>query len=132
MQGQGLHHVAIRVRSLDVSLRFYGEGFGFSCLARWEEDGAPVAFITNDDGACLELFEPSVPDNAAPGPLAHLALAVEDCDGAYARALAAGAQPAQPPLWVTITGGPRPLAARIAFCIGPSGERIELLQSRDM
>ena len=75
--GGGLHHVAMRAKDFDASVRFYTEALGFKEAVRWGEadqravlldtgDGRPeylpvlaqvrIAFFKGPDGELIELF----------------------------------------------------------------------------
>ena len=67
----------------------------------------------------------SNPEEAQPeGLFGHIALASEDCNADFKRALAAGASPDIEPKDIVLAGTP----VRIAFCQGFDGERIEFFQ----
>lgn len=81
VRSRGLHHVAIRVRDWERTLRFYGEVLGYHVKLAWEESTGTLserlaqrnarsqrwAYLDTGNGAYLEIFEdPSfVPPQAA-------------------------------------------------------------------
>ncbi|MFB3818638.1 MAG: methylmalonyl-CoA epimerase [Candidatus Methylomirabilales bacterium] len=127
----GIHHVALVVRSLDDSVKFYREVLGLP-LGRCEtvqEQGVRAALFPLQQGE-IELLEPVNPaggvakflEKRGEGPH-HLCVATDDIDGQLAAAKAAGV-----PL---IDQAPRDgLAGRIGF-LHPSasqGVLVELAQ----
>ena len=127
MKSQGLHHVSIKVKDFDATVKLYTEGFGFTQGPAWTmESGERAIMLDMGDGAFLEVFSGG-PEEAQPaGLFGHIALASEDCDADFKRALAAGATPEIEPKDVDVAGTP----VRIAFCQGFDGERIEFFQYR--
>ena len=130
MQGQlqGFHHLALRVKDFDASVRFYTEGLGLVQTMAWGEgDGRAVMLLAGKDNY-LELFAGGTTGLKTEGPVLHLAFATDDCDAAYQRALDAGAQVHMAPKSLTIPGTPTPLPVRIAFCKGLDDEILEFFQ----
>jgi catechol 2,3-dioxygenase-like lactoylglutathione lyase family enzyme len=141
---QGFHHVAIRARDFEATLRFYTEGLGCSPHYRFSVPGRidRAAFLDFGDGRFVEVFgtESQVqaegrrrrPDEAATeGALLHFCLRVADVEAAYARALAAGGIERVAPVARRLGGDP-PAEVRIAFVTGPNGEVIEFLHSAQL
>lgn len=127
LAGGGLHHVALGVRDLDASVRFYREALGCREVLRFPEGERTVAMLDTGDGSYLELFSGGREEGGG-GVLLHLALRTGDCDAAVERARAAGARIPEEPTTMALEGDP-PVPVRYAFVEGPDGERIELLQS---
>ena len=95
-----LHHVGIAVEDLDASIQLYQSAFGAQLEHRAvnESEGLEAAFMRTGDGE-VELMRATRDDSpvgkflAKRGPgLHHVAYAVEDIDGALARAREAGMQ----------------------------------------
>ena len=131
MTAPGLHHIALRVRDFDATLRFYQDGVGFVRRFGWGEGDSRAAMLDTGDGNYLEVFAGSTRpagEDAPEGALLHLALRTPDVDAAYARALAAGARSQIAPKDVTLPGD-YPVPVRLAFVIGPDGEVIEFFQN---
>ena len=132
--GPGFHHVAIRVRDFEETLRFYREGLGFARTYGWGEGDGRAALLDTGDGDYLEVFAGSKrpPGEDAPdGSIIHFAIRVADTDAAFNRAMAAGARARVEPKDVTIQGD-RPVNVRIAFVLGPDGEVIEFFQNEEL
>jgi glyoxylase I family protein len=125
----GVHHVALRTNDYDGALAFYTEVLGLSVRLAWEApDGRRLALLDVGGGSAIELigFGPDQPA-PAPGqdhPWMHLALACDDPDTLWQRAVDAGAPAVMDPRDVSLGGAP----ARIAFFQGPSGEVVELFR----
>ena len=130
LSGCGFHHVALRARDFDRSLRFYAEGLGFRVALNWGEGPSRAALLDLGDGNYLELFAArpgQIPEEGAPGagwPFLHLAFRSDDVDGAIERARALGAKVTVEPKNPDALGVP----VRIAFFLGPDGEVLELFQ----
>jgi catechol 2,3-dioxygenase-like lactoylglutathione lyase family enzyme len=126
------HHVGLTVTDIDRSQAWYREALGLELQLTFELPGeVRGAMLRAGGGARVELFE--VP-GAKPGlsfadpPTAmrqagfgHVAFETDDLDGAYARALDAGASPVWAP-----RQSPEP-DRRMAFIHDPDGHLIELI-----
>jgi len=95
-----LHHVGIAVEDLDASIALYQSAFGAELAHRAvnEGEGLEAAFMRTGDGE-VELMSATRDDSpvgkflAKRGPgLHHVAYAVDDIEGALARAREAGMQ----------------------------------------
>jgi len=121
MQIKGLAHIGIRVRDMEVSLKFYTELLGFELTDRQMLGTTELSFLKN--GTCLiELIHSATHDERTPGQIDHVALEVQNIDELVADLRAKGVsflsdQIADCP---TLLDGVR----NIFFC-GPDGERIE-------
>ena len=127
----GFHHLALRVRDFDATLRLYQEGFGFTYVYGWGEGDSRAAMLDTGDGNYLEVFAGSqrpVGEDAPEGALLHFALRTPDVDAAYARALGAGARSQIAPKDIHLPGTP-PVPVRLAFVVGLDGEIVEFFQN---
>jgi lactoylglutathione lyase len=120
MSVRGLHHAGVYVADLQRSIAFYGEVFGLQVLERLAWGDEDLAFL-GVGSARLELIEGAA--RRSTGIVDHVAFEVDDLD-ALVRTLRE--------LGVTLVDA-QPLVvpqlnARILFCLGPDGERIELFE----
>jgi catechol 2,3-dioxygenase-like lactoylglutathione lyase family enzyme len=117
----GLHHAGLCVANLERSIAFYAEVFGLELAERLSFAGEEIAFLWVGS-ARLELIETTA-GRRPTGVVDHVALEVHELDMLLERLRARGvtlldAAPVPVP----------PLGARILFCSGPDGERIELFE----
>jgi glyoxylase I family protein len=79
----GIHHVALNVRDIEVSTRWYGEVLGFVPLFPYDTDDFERRLVRHPSGVVLGLTKHRHPDAATPFSerrtgLDHLAFAVDD------------------------------------------------------
>jgi lactoylglutathione lyase len=125
-----LHHAGLYVSNLERSIRFYAEAFGLEVAERFDFDGEKLAFLRVGT-ARLELIESTQdaivqPRSRPTGVVDHVALEVRDVDEILGQLRMRGVTLVDPSPIVVAS-----LSARIAFCLGPDGERIELFELRD-
>jgi glyoxylase I family protein len=123
----GFHHVAIRVKDFDETVRFYKEGLGLKERLAWGEgDGRAILLDAGNDN-CVEIFAGG---KSAPveGNIMHFALRTGDCDAALKRAQAAGATVTREPRTVELAARTGPASIRVAFVRSPGGESVEFFQ----
>ena len=122
----GLGHLAIKVKDLDVSLDFWRDRVGLQEMHRLKrDDGATwLVYLRITDMQFLELF-PGAETDHAPGEEAngvlHICLTIDDLDAEVARLQKAGVKIVSP-----ITGGLD--GNRGAWIHDPDGNRIELME----
>ena len=119
----GLGFLKFTVSDLEAMEAFYRQAFGMTVQKRLEfpefteiilsSGGADLALVRYKDGREVSL-------GSANGPIG---VYLQDVDGAYDRAIAAGGAPRQPP---TSMGG-----IRVAFVADPEGHEIEFLRLDD-
>ena len=122
-----LIHTCYRVLDLDRSVDFYRR-LGFEELRRVpiRDEAINVFMGLPGDGARLELtynLGRDEPYEIGTG-YGHIAVSVDDLDGALERLAAQGIDPERPPYRVREGG------SRICFVRDPDGYRIELIEKR--
>lgn len=127
--GGGFHHVAIKVRDFDNSVRFYTEVLGCKKTISWGEGDSRAVMLDTGDGSCFEIFAGGPTEPKPEGAFLHVALRTKDCDAVIERVRSAGMQITIEPNDVTIGSIP-PTPVRIAFFKGPDGEIVELFQNK--
>ena len=119
----GLHHVGIHVASLERSIAFYGAVFGLPVVARVTLGTEQIVFLDAGSGRVELIVDGS--GGRQTGVVDHLAFEVADLDAWVRRLRQHRVQLLdQTPIDVPV------IAARILFCLGPDGERIELFEQR--
>lgn len=88
-----LHHLAIRVKSLEQSIRFYETLTGMTVRERFEEGAARLAYLASGAGATeIELIE--LPDDQSfEGKGFFVCFATDALDAAHKTAVEAGMNP---------------------------------------
>jgi catechol 2,3-dioxygenase-like lactoylglutathione lyase family enzyme len=117
----GLHHAGVHVTSLERSIAFYQAVFGLRLVAQLSLGTEQLAFL-GAGRTRVELIADGAADRQT-GVVDHLALEVDDLDGWVPRLRERGVRLLdEAPVEVPALG------ARILFCLGPDGERIELFE----
>jgi glyoxylase I family protein len=129
--GGGFHHVCVKTRDWEATRRFYCDTLGFTEKIAWRSAPQRAAMFDSGDGNYLEVFEDLTYSPAPNGAVLHFALRTTRLDDVAARVRDAGMKITMEPKDATIstTTGPNPVAIRIFFCEGPSGEIVELFQN---
>lgn len=124
----GVHHIAIKGKGVDAFnqlLDFYHGILGMPIVRTWGQDQNLGAMVDTGAGL-LELFS-NATDVLGEGALRHLAFEVEDVDVCVEAVRAAGYKITMEPTDIVIASEP-PYPARIAFCVGPTGEDVEFFK----
>ena len=120
-----LIHTCYRILEIDRSVSFY-EKLGFEELARMpiRDEAVNVFMGLPGDGARLELtWNKGVDEPYEIGSgYGHIAVTVDDIDGALERLASVGIEPEKPPYTVREGGN------RLCFVRDPDGYRIELIE----
>lgn len=126
--GGGFHHVAIKVRDFEATLKFYVNGLGFTHALTWGEGDSRGALLDSGDGNYLEVFAGGSQQIKPDSAIIHFAFRTDDVDKAIEAARAAGAEITVEPKDHIIDSNP-PTHIRIAFFKGLDGEVVEFFQS---
>lgn len=125
----GFHHVAMKVKDYDASLKFYTQFLGFPLLREWGEAEKRACMIDIGNGNCIELFAGGPEGPRPDGHWIHLALVCKDTTAAMNKVRSAGYEVTVETKDVTIPSRPQPLPVRLGFFKGPDGEVIEFFQT---
>jgi catechol 2,3-dioxygenase-like lactoylglutathione lyase family enzyme len=113
----------VHVTDLARSVAFYGGLLGLRTASRFVFGSEELVFMAAGAG-WIELICDSGPARST-GVLDHVALRIDDLDALLPRLQAANVRLLdEAPLRVPEIG------ARIVFCLGPDGERVELIERR--
>ncbi len=129
IKGCGFHHVSLKVKDLDNSIKFYSEGLGFIERFSWGKLPKKTVLMDTGDGNYFEISQGDPELVNVEGVFRHLALRVDDCKAALEHARKAGAEVTVETKDVTLSSDP-PIQIRIAFFKGPDGELIELFENK--
>jgi catechol 2,3-dioxygenase-like lactoylglutathione lyase family enzyme len=128
IKGCGFHHLSMKVRDLNASIKFYTETLGFTQRYTWGEPPKRTVLLDTGDGNYFEISQGDPEKTHGDGIFHHIALRADDCATALEAARAAGAEITMEPKDITLSTEP-PTPIRIAFFKGPDGETIELFQN---
>ncbi|MCW2966832.1 MAG: Glyoxalase/bleomycin resistance protein/dioxygenase [Solirubrobacteraceae bacterium] len=120
-----LIHTCYRIGDIDRSVSFY-EALGFEEIGRMpiREEAINVFMGLPGDGPRLELTYNHGVDGYEMGTgYNHIAVAIEDLDGALGRLAEKGIEPEKPPYSIREGG------SRLCFVRDPDGYRIELIET---
>ncbi|HZJ83872.1 MAG TPA: VOC family protein, partial [Clostridia bacterium] len=115
--GGGFHHLAIRVKDFDASVKFYTQGLGFEPKFSWGEGDSRATLLDTGDGNYIEIFAGGTEGEKPEGSWLHIAFRTNDCAAALEAAKAAGAIVTIDLKDVTLGDDPS-MDARIAFFKG--------------
>jgi glyoxylase I family protein len=129
--GGGLHHVCLKTKDWDATMRFYVDTLGCTPKVAWRSAPARAVMLDAGDGNYIEVFEDLAYQGAPLGVINHFALRTSRLDAVAERVRAAGYKITVEPRDVTIpnTTSVGPVPVRIFFCDGPNGESVEFLQN---
>ncbi len=141
--GGGFHHVAIRVRDFEATLKFYIEGLGFKKRYGWGSDeresggkDTRAALMDVGDGNYMEVFAGATRpqgESASEEIFFHIAFRSNDVATAMARALAGGGTLHQDTKSVVPNNADEPKQTfTIGFIRGLDGELIEFFQNETL
>lgn len=125
---KGIHHIAIKAKGIEQyerTMDFYTKILGMPVVRSWGA-GEDLGAMVDTGNSVMEIFS-NAPDMPGQGSLRHIAFDVEDTDACVEAVRNAGYEITAEPKDIVIQAD-KPLAARIAFCIGPVGETIEFFQ----
>jgi glyoxylase I family protein len=127
----GFHHVCIKTRDWDRTLRFYRDVLGCTEKIAWRAAPERAVMLDTGGGNYVEIFEDLAYAPAADGAILHFALRTSKLDEVAARVRAFGAKITMEPKDVSIatTNGAGQIPIRIFFCTGPNSEVIEFFQN---
>ena len=128
---KGVHHIAIKAKGLEAyrkTIHFYHEILGMPMVRSWTMDDGNCACMVDTGAGLLELFS-NAQEEKGEGALRHLAFSVTDTDACIEAVRTAGYKITMEPTDIVISSVP-PYPARIAFCVGPTGEEVEFFQEK--
>ena len=117
---KGFAHCALYVPRLEETMQFYMDVFDAKNLGYFQASSRGCWLQLGED--ILEIFES---DALGTGSFKHIAIACDDVDALYERALAHGGGALVEPK-DAVLGLNEPVRVRLAFVTGRSGEEIEL------
>lgn len=117
---KGIAHCALYVSGLEETVRFYEAVFGAENLGFFQASSRGCWLRLGED--ILEIFQS---ENLGTGCFKHIAIACDDVDAMFARAIQYGGAPLVEPKEAVLELN-ETVKARLAFVTGVSGEQIEL------
>lgn len=122
---QGMHHVSMKCSNAEeyAAVRaFYTELLRIPVLTEWE-----TGILLDTGAGIVEIFQDETAEKLEQGVIRHFAFAVKDVEACVAAVRAGGYPILIEPKTVAI-GGNAAFSAKIAFCKGALGEKIEFFQ----
>lgn len=119
---KGLAHVALYTNLFEETIQFYEDSFEAKNLGTFKTSVRGCWLAIGND--ILEIFEG---DTYCEGGFKHIAIACDDVEELFNKALGKGAEPHIYPKEVTLTLE-KTVNAKIAFVKGINGEQIELFE----
>lgn len=123
---KGVHHIAIKVKNFDNTIKFYTEGLGLEKSLCWGGNGNRVSFLSAGANTFIQVFEDVSKENISSGMYTHMAFYTKSCEKAIKAAKDAGAR-VKGPIEMKISSNPD-IIMRTAYCKGPDGESIEFFE----
>ena len=123
----GFHHIALQVKDFERERAFL-EALGMKPYAGWMSGPKQIMLFDIGDGGMVELFSCGTEEAEANNRFIHFAMHTEDVAGAYARAIAAGAEPIMEPAVRPVQSAPVRLTLNCAFVRAPGGEQFEFFK----
>ena len=124
----GIHHISMKCgakEELEKAQTFYLDVLGFTLDREW-----PDGIMIDTGSGLIEIFS-----NAAgirsKGAIRHVAFSVSNVDDIATKVKRAGYEVFIEPKDIVFSSEPE-LHARMAFCVGPLGEEIELFQEKTL
>lgn len=119
-----VYHTAIRVSDLDATRAFYEEGLGLEFDREFTDDGVRNYYVAGDTEAGIQFrYEPDDDAPIEPAGIHHLAIRVDDVEGAFERVVETAGCP--------VVEEPEPPGeddSRTAFVEDPDGYVVELVE----
>lgn len=123
--GTGFHHVGLKVKDYDKTVKFYKEVLGLKEKLAWQMGDDPAVMLTMDDGGILEIFGGGTDEDEANPRWPHFAIKVDDVAAMFKKAVEAGTKPRMEPAKLAIGGT---LNVEVAFVYGFGGEVLEFFK----
>lgn len=123
---KGIHHISMKCETksdLDRAVSFYCGILGLTICREW-----PEGVMLDTGNGLIEIFCTGKGE-LAKGAIRHVALLTDDVDALSCRIQSSGYNVFIEPTDMVIHSSP-PYPIRMAFCIGPLGEEIELFCER--
>ena len=128
---KGFHHLALRVKDIEKSKKFYTEVLGFKQVIKfphpWDQDIRQIVMLDTGDGNYLEVFSDAPGSTIPNGAFFHVAFRVDNVDELFERVRAAGTPVVMEPKDVFLAGE-EPSTIRVTFFKGPDDEELEFCQ----
>ena len=125
MTVKGFAHCALYTPRLEEAVKFYEEVFGARNLGYFQASTRGCWLQLGED--ILEIFQS---EELGTGCFKHIAIACDDVDGLYAKAIGYGCESLVEPKDAALALTD-PVDVRLAFVRGVSGEEIELFCVRE-
>jgi glyoxylase I family protein len=125
----GVHHVAVRSRDFDGTIRFYTEALGLTVNMTWDRPEGRAALIDIAHDSYMEIFEWKPTSMTGEPVILHFCLRTDDVDGATERVRSLGYAVTTEPLSLDIETSRGTMRLRLSYVRGPDGEDIELMTS---